>query len=98
MKPGDLVKLVPPGPSDIMTVLQARDIKDQTDEGWKFCTAGRQQILDVDVFHPRKGIRTYRSSDLEIVSDDHTSVEHATLTALAFAGSCSSSDDRGCGS
>ncbi len=91
MKPGDLVRFVEDESSAIMTVLQIAK-EERFDEGWKFCTSGRKESLAVDVFHPKKGVRTYKSWALEVVSDNHGTLEHAKLTALAFAGSCSNSD------
>ncbi len=98
MKPGDLVQFIDDANltdqldrAAIMIVLQIN--KDSyKDDGWSFCTAGRKTADSVDVFYPSRGIRTYKSWALKVVSGDHTSIEHAKLTALAFAGSCSNKE------
>ena len=96
MKPGDLLKFeektfITDDMTAIMIVLQ---VKETNDPGWDFCTSGRKGPSTVDVFYPTKGVRTYESWSLKVISDDHTSVEHIKLTALAFAGSCSSTNEK----
>ena len=82
IKPGDLVKYTGKGDdaSVIMTVLRHRML---------WLAHHHSEKLVVDVFYPTKGVRTYDADDLAIISNNHTSTEHAKLTALAFAGSCS---------
>ena len=92
MNPGDLVKFVAGLEDDteaIMTVLRVQ-AEESKDDGWSFCTSGRKSPTTVEVFYPGKGIRRYQDVMLDVISDNHSSPEHAKLTALAFAGTCSS--------
>ena len=91
MKPGDLVRFANPGAQEaavIMTVLREVSGKDVEDEGWAFCTAGRNSPKLIEVFWPTKGIKHFKADDLVIISDNSSSIEHAKLVALSFAGSC----------
>ena len=91
MKPGDLVRFANPGAQEaavIMTVLREVSGKDVEDEGWEFCTAGRNSPKLIEVFWPTKGIKHFKADDLAIISDNSSSIEHAKLVALSFAGSC----------
>jgi len=75
MKPGDLVQFIEPEKNglDIMIVLQITD----------------NHEASIDVFCPTEGIQTYSVWLLKVISDNHEAPQHAKLTALAFAGSCS---------
>ena len=112
MKPGDLVRLgetssisiykeIPredlytEARQIIMTVINVRP--ETRDLGWDFCTSGRGGTLAVDVLVPGIGLATLPINELEIISDDHTSLHHAKLTALAFGGAaCSTSPESDC--
>ena len=96
MKPGDLVQFIEPeiNGTDIMIVLQINP--GYKDDGWSFCTAGRETPESIDVFYPTKGIQTYKSWALRVISDNHATAEHAKLTALAFAGACSTRKQGDC--
>ena len=91
MKPGDLVRFANPGAQEaavIMTVLREVSGKSVEDEGWAVCTAGRNSPKLIEVFWPTKGIKHFKADDLAIISDNSSSIEHAKLVALSFAGSC----------
>ena len=77
MKPGDLVRFANPGAQEaavIMTVLREVSGKDVEDEGWAFCTAGRNSPKLIEVFWPTKGIKHFKADDLAINSNNSSSI------------------------